>query len=130
MLLQIFLVQNIKPTCPPKKKETHLYHEFRQCFVELSLYFLLRTQGSFPAIKMFQDGKKCVFRTPTITVKNGKRRPGDVEIRNYLQDAAGCRSLVFDLSITHERFGSSTHVHQNGLLSQDLDASCCAAQDK
>jgi hypothetical protein len=33
-------------------------------------------------------------------------------------------SLVFDLSITHDRFGSSTHVHQNGLLShpQDLDA--------
>ena len=35
-----------------------------------------------------------------------------------------CRSLVFDLSITHDRFGSSTHVAQNGLLlhPQDLDA--------
>ena len=40
------------------------------------------------------------------------------------QDAAGGRSLVFDLSITHDRIGSSCHVQQNGLLShpQDLDA--------
>ena len=53
----------------------------------------------------------------------GQRR-GDVEIRSYLRDQAGSRSLVFDLSITHHRFGSSSHVHQNGLLShpQDLDA--------
>jgi hypothetical protein len=41
-----------------------------------------------------------------------------------LQDAAGRRSLVFDLSTTHDRFGSSSHVQQNCLLShpQDLDA--------
>jgi hypothetical protein len=48
-----------------------------------------------------------------------------MEIREYLRDAAGSRSLVFDLSITHERFGSSTHVQQNGTLlshPQDLDA--------
>ena len=47
-----------------------------------------------------------------------------MEIREYLRDAAGSRSLVFDLSITHDRFGSSTHVQQNGALShpQDLDA--------
>jgi hypothetical protein len=47
-----------------------------------------------------------------------------VELRSYLQDAAGRRSLVFDLSMTHDRFGSSSHVQQNGLLShpQDLDA--------
>ena len=33
------------------------------------------------------------------------------------------RSLVFDLSIAHDRFGSSSHVQQNGSLShpQDLD---------
>ncbi len=47
-------------------------------------------------------------------------------IREYLElrDAAGSRSLVFDLSITHDRFGTSTHVQQNGALShpQDLDA--------
>jgi hypothetical protein len=47
-----------------------------------------------------------------------------VEIRNYVKDQAGSRSLVFDLSITHVRVDSSTHAHQNGLLShpQDLDA--------
>jgi hypothetical protein len=46
---------------------------------------------------------------------------GDVE--NYLRDSAGPRSLVFDLSIAHDRFGSSSHVLQNGLLThpQDLD---------
>ncbi len=33
------------------------------------------------------------------------------EIRNYLRDQAGSRSLVFDLSIAHDRFGSSSHVH-------------------
>jgi hypothetical protein len=39
-------------------------------------------------------------------------------------DQAGNRSLVFDLSITQDRFGSSSHVQQNGLLShpQDFDA--------
>ena len=37
---------------------------------------------------------------------------------------AGSRSLVFDLSITHDRIGSSCQVQQNGSLShkQDLDA--------
>ena len=46
-----------------------------------------------------------------------------VEIRNYLRDQAGNLSLVFDLSIAHDRFGSSSHVQQNGLLThpQDLD---------
>jgi hypothetical protein len=56
-----------------------------------------------------------------------------VEVRNYLRDAAGSRSLVFDFSITHERIGISCHVQQNGSLShtQDLDASLrIAAQRK
>jgi hypothetical protein len=58
-----------------------------------------------------------------VTASAGQRR-GDVEIRNYMRDQAGSRSLVFDLSITHDRFGSSSHVQQNGFLShpQDLDA--------
>jgi len=58
-----------------------------------------------------------------VTASAGQRR-GDVEIRSFLQDGAGRRSLVFDLSMTHGRFGSSSHVQQNGLLShpQDLDA--------
>ena len=65
-----------------------------------------------------------VVRSPhRVTASAGKRR-GDVEVRNYLHDAAGSRSLVFDLSITHDRFGASTHVQQNGSLThpQDLDA--------
>ena len=58
-----------------------------------------------------------------MTVSAGQRR-GDVEIKSYLRDAAGSRSLVFDLSITHDRIGSNCHVQQNGLLShpRDLDA--------
>ena len=42
---------------------------------------------------------------------------------SYLRDQAGSRSLVFELSISHDRFGSSSHVQQNGHLShpQDLD---------
>ena len=55
-----------------------------------------------------------------VTASAGQRR-GDVELRSYPQDAAGRRSLVFDLSMTHDRFGSSSHV---SMLSnpQDLDA--------
>ena len=58
-----------------------------------------------------------------VTASAGQRR-GDLEIRNYVQGQAGRRSLVFDLSMTHDRFGSSSHVQQNGLLShpRDLDA--------
>ena len=57
-----------------------------------------------------------------VTASAGQRR-GDVEVRSYLRDQAGSRSFVFDLSIAHERFGSSSHVQQNGSLShpQDLD---------
>jgi hypothetical protein len=40
-----------------------------------------------------------------------------VEIKSYLQDAAGHRSLVFDLSITHDRIGSSGHVQRVSLRS-------------
>jgi len=64
-----------------------------------------------------------------VTASAGQRR-GDVEIRNNLRQA-GSLSLVFDLSIvllvlkctsiTHDRFGSSSHVQQNGLLSHPQD---------
>ena len=42
---------------------------------------------------------------------------------NYLRDSAGPRSLVLDISIAHDVFGSSSHVLQNGNLThpQDLD---------
>ena len=54
----------------------------------------------------------------------GRQKRGDVEIVNYLQDAAGARNLVFDLRITHDRYGRSTQPHQNGQLThpRDLDA--------
>ena len=47
-----------------------------------------------------------------------------MEIRNYLRDQAGSRSLDFDLSITHERYGSSSHHLENGRFThpQDIDA--------
>jgi hypothetical protein len=53
----------------------------------------------------------------------GQQR-GDVEIRTYIHDQVVSQNLDFDLSITHDSFGSSNHVNQNGLLShlQDLDA--------
>jgi hypothetical protein len=65
-----------------------------------------------------------------VTANAGQR--GDVEIRSFLQDVAGSRSLVFDLSMTHNRFGSSSHVQQNSLLShpQDLDAPLCLAAQR
>ncbi len=59
---------------------------------------------------------------------HGKRRPTARRcggaLRNYLRDLAGSLSLVFDPSIAHDRFGSSSHVQQNGCLShpQDIDA--------
>ena len=53
----------------------------------------------------------------------GQKR-GDVEIVSYLQDAAGARNLVFDLRITHDRYGKSAQPNHNGQLTHphDLDA--------
>jgi hypothetical protein len=72
---------------------------------------------------LFRTAGHTVRTQRGVTASAGQRR-GDVELRSYLQDAAGRRSLVFGLSMTHDRFGSSSHVQQNGLLShpQDLDA--------
>jgi len=72
---------------------------------------------------LFRTAGHVVRTQHGVTASAGQRR-GDVEVRNYLRDAAGSRSLVFDLSITHDRIGSSCHVQQNGSLShkQDLDA--------
>jgi hypothetical protein len=72
---------------------------------------------------LFRSAGHVVRTQHGVTASAGQRR-GDVEVRHYLHDAAGSRSLVFDLSITHNRIGSSCHVQQNGLLShpQDLDA--------
>ncbi len=64
-----------------------------------------------------------------VTASAGQRR-GDVEVRSYLRDQSG--SLVFDLSIFHDRFGSSRHVQQNGSLShpQNLDGPMRAAAQR
>jgi hypothetical protein len=72
---------------------------------------------------LFRTAGHVVCTQHGVTASAGQRR-GDVEIHSFLQDAAGRRSLVFDLSITHDRIGSSCHVQQNGLLShpQDFDA--------
>ncbi len=81
---------------------------------------------------LFRTAGHAVCTQHGETASAGQRR-GDVEIRNYLQDSAGRQSLVFDLSMTHDLLGSSSHVQQNGLLShpQDSDASLrLAAQHK
>jgi len=73
--------------------------------------------------KMFRTAGHTVRTQHGVTASAGQRR-GDVEIRSYLQDAAGRWSLLFDMSMTQDSFGSSSHVQQNGLLShpKDLDA--------
>jgi hypothetical protein len=72
---------------------------------------------------LFRTAGHVVRTQHGVTASAGQRR-GDVEVRSYLRDAAGSRSLVFDLSITHDRIGSSCNVQQNGSLlhKQDLDA--------
>jgi hypothetical protein len=72
---------------------------------------------------LFRTAGHTVRTKHGVTASAGQRR-GDVELRSYLQDAVGRRSLVFDLSMTHDRFWSCSHVQQNGLLlyPQDLDA--------
>ncbi len=53
---------------------------------------------------LFRTAGHVVRTQHEVTASAGQRR-GDVEIRNYLRDQAGSRSLVFDLSIAHDRFG-------------------------
>jgi hypothetical protein len=54
---------------------------------------------------LFRTAGHTVRTQHGVTASAGQRR-GDVELRSYLQDAAGRRSLVFDLSMTHDRFGA------------------------
>jgi hypothetical protein len=72
---------------------------------------------------LFRTAGHTVRTLHGITARAGQRR-GDVEIRIFLRDQAGSRSLVFDLSITHDRYGSSSLPLQNGRLThpQDMDA--------
>ena len=81
---------------------------------------------------LFRTAGHTVRTQHGVTASAGQRR-GDVEIRNYLRDQAGSRSLVFDLNIAHDRYGSSSHPLQNGRFThpQDIDAPLdVAAQGK
>jgi hypothetical protein len=56
-------------------------------------------------------------KTQGITPSSGLKR-GGIEVINYLSDSAGSRNLVIDVSITHDRRGSSSaHPHLHGTLS-------------
>ena len=62
-----------------------------------------------------------LFRTARHTVSTKKTEAQDnvaaeLELSSYLQDAVEDRSLVFNLSMTHDCFGSSGHVQENSLL--------------
>jgi hypothetical protein len=64
------------------------------------------------------------------TARRGQRRAGqqrgDVEVRSYLRDQSGSRNLVFDLSITHDRFGQAVTCNRTGLsrIPRTLTARC------
>ena len=79
---------------------------------------------------MFRTAGHMVRTQQGVTASAGPRR-GDVEIRSYLHDSAGRRSLVFDLSMTNDRFGSSSYVQQRFVIASPgprcASASCCAA---
>jgi hypothetical protein len=64
-------------------------------------------------VPLFLTAGHTVRTQHGVTASAGQRR-GDEEVRNYLRDQAGRWSLVFNLSITHDRFGSSGHPLQNG----------------
>jgi hypothetical protein len=49
-------------------------------------------------------------------VKNRGQNCGDIELAEYLANAAGPVPLVLDLRITHDRFGSSSDPNLNGKL--------------
>jgi len=61
-------------------------------------------------------------------------KEGRGEIRNYLRDQTGSRSLVLDLSIAHDSCGSSSHPLQHGRLTRTTSTRlcilyCCPPQD-
>jgi len=66
--------------------------------------------------KAVGPGRTWVLRHQRSTSEEKRQKRGDVELINYLQDAAGARNLVLDLSVTHARHGSSSQTRHNGLL--------------
>ena len=82
----------------------------------VTVSFALRSHGTREEPGTLTQGGALFSLDPLVWESNpklqGGQRRGDVEIKSYLQDAAGHRSLVFDLSITHDRIGSGGHVQQ------------------
>jgi hypothetical protein len=81
---------------------------------------------------LFRTARHTVRTQHGVTANTGQRI-ADVEIRSYLRDQAGSLSLVFDLSITHDLYGSSSLATCNRTVcyrirgAQDLDVSLCLA---
>jgi hypothetical protein len=57
---------------------------------------------------LFRTAGHIVLTQHGVTASAGQRH-GDVEIRSFLQDGVGRRSLVFDQSMTHD--STSTRMH-------------------
>ena len=55
-----------------------------------------------------------------VTASRGKQR-GDVQIRRYLHHNGASRDLVFDLTLTHERWGDTDDPHKKGQLRSPAD---------
>jgi len=71
------------------------------------------TTGWYLALgTLFRTAGHTVRTQQGVTASAGQRR-GDVELNHYLRDQAGSQILVFDFSITHERYGGSSHPQQN-----------------
>ena len=58
-------------------------------------------------------------------IKNRGQYRGDIDLETYLANVSGPVSLVLDLRIAHERFGSSSDPSLNGNLHypNDIDRS-------
>ena len=55
-----------------------------------------------------------------VTASRGKHR-GDVQIREYLHHNGSPRDVVFDLTLTHERWGDTDDPHKKGQLRSPAD---------
>jgi hypothetical protein len=62
---------------------------------------------------LFRTAGHVVRTQHGVTASAGQRR-GDAEIRNYLRDQAGSRSLVFDLCIAHDLFFPAATRNKTG----------------
>ena len=75
---------------------------------------LVRTCGR-PALQQVHQPFLFMTRDRVITRHSFKKK------NSFKKKTMKVPSLVFDLSIAHDRFGSSSHVQQNGLLTHPLD---------